>query len=61
MQRLTTIEPDDEMLQVAIIALKLSLEISPDAEEGTVIKYELDKDGNPLPEEETESESENEA
>lgn len=57
MQRLTTVEPDDDMLQVAIIALKLALDIPEDAEEGYVEKYELDHNGNPLPEENTENEA----
>ena len=51
MQRLTTVEPSDEMLQVAIVALKLALEIPSDMEEGHHEAYELDKDGNPLPDE----------
>lgn len=51
MQRFTTYEPDDSMITVAIVALKLSLELS-DADGDKSKSYILGPDGEPLPEEE---------
>lgn len=51
MQRFTTYEPDDKMITAAIVALKLSMELSADSEVKEQ-SYILDPDGNPLPEEE---------
>ena len=49
LQRLTTYEPEDGMITVAIIALNKALEL--DADRAQVQEqYILDPDGKPLPE-----------
>lgn len=52
MQRFTTYEPEDGMITAAIVALKLSMELSLDAEVKEE-SYILGPDGNPLPQEES--------
>ena len=55
MQRFTTFEPEDDMIKAAILALNLSMELSPDAV-GKEEHYIVDMDGNPVSEETSETE-----
>ena len=49
MQRLTTVEPDDSMITVAIVALTKALELNETEPSSDPIHYLLDPNGNSLP------------
>ena len=50
LQRLTTFEPEDDMITVAIVALNKALELDFAEIQNMQEHYILDPDGNPLPE-----------
>jgi uncharacterized protein YqhQ len=50
LQRLTTFEPDDDMITVAIVALNKALALDTADGQSPSEHYILDPDGNPLPE-----------